>query len=189
LNAQVFDGRISISNLRLEDTFKRFPRMHSDIRIDNLDLEQVTSAFSFGRITGRLSGEILQLELFNWMPVSFDAHLETPAGDRSKHLISQRAVENIGSLGGSGAGVTAALSSGFLKFFDDFNYDRLGIGCRVENDVCEMRGIAPARTGYYLVKGSGVPRIDVIGNSDRVDWPRLVAQLKAISESSGPIVK
>ena len=189
LSAAVFDGRVAIGGLRLENAFGRFPRLHSDIGIENVDLEQVTSAFSFGRITGRLSGNIRNLTLFNWMPVEFDATLATPPQDRSKHVISQRAVGNIGSLGGSGAGVTAALSSGFLKFFDDFNYDRLGISCLLENEVCSMDGVLPAANGYYLVKGKGLPRIDVIGSAQRVDWPRLVGQLKAIAESDGPVVK
>jgi hypothetical protein len=123
------------------------------------------------------------------MPIAFDATLATPRGDRSKHRISQRAVENIGSLGGSGAGVTAALSSGFLQFFEDFNYDRLGISCRLRNEICQMGGVEPAEgRGYYLVKGKGLPRIDVIGNRTRVDWPRLVRQLIAITESEGPVV-
>jgi hypothetical protein len=42
-----------------------------------------------------------------------------------------------------------------------------------------MAGIEPARTGYYMVKGSGVPRIDIIGNSGRVDWRQLVVQIVA----------
>ncbi len=51
-----------------------------------------------------------------------------------------------------------------LKFFDDYRYDRIGIACRLENDVCTMSGIEPAGMGFYLVKGRGVPRIDIIGN-------------------------
>ncbi len=190
LNAQVFDGTASIGDMRLEGALTQWPRFTANIAFQQLDLEQVTQAFSFGRITGRLSGEISDLELFNWQPVSFDARLYTPAKDRSKHRISQRAIQNIGSIGGSGGGVAAALQSGFLKFFEDFNYDKLGLNCRLTNDVCFMNGVGPAKDGgYYLVKGKGVPRIDVIGNATRVDWPRLVAQLKAITESSGPVVK
>lgn len=190
LAAQVFDGVVKISDLRLEQPFGKWPRFHSAIALENLDLELVTSAFSFGRITGRLSGAINGLELFNWTPVAFDARLFTPPGDRSRHRISQRAVQNIGNIGGGGAGVTAALSSGFLRFFDEFNYDRLGLSCRLENEVCYTNGVAPATNGgYYLVKGKGLPRIDVIGNSRRVDWPRLVQQLIAITESEGPVVE
>lgn len=190
LRAQVFDGEVTISDLRLEQPFGQWPRFYSSIVLDNLDLEPMTSAFSFGRITGRLSGAINGLQLFNWTPVAFDARLHTPPGDRSRHRISQRAVENIGSIGGGGAGVGAALSSGVMRFFDDFNYDRLGISCRLQNEVCVMDGVAPAANGnYYLVKGRGLPRIDVIGSSRRVDWPRLVQQLLAVTESGGPVVQ
>ena len=190
LEAQVFDGNVRISDLRLEDPFGKWPRFFSSIEASNLDLDLVTSAFSFGRITGRLSGSIRDLELFAWSPVAFDANLFTPENDRTRHRISQRAVENIGSIGGGGASVTAALSSGFLRFFEDFNYARLGISCKLRNEVCEMNGVGPApRGGYYLVQGRGVPRIDVIGNSRRVDWPRLVQQLIAVTESEGPVVQ
>jgi len=189
LEAEVFDGRVAIRDLRLEDALGAWPRFHSSIDFENLDLELVTSAFSFGRITGRLSGAIENLELFNWQPIAFDARLYTPPDDRSRHRISQRAVENIGSLGGGGAGITRALSSGVMRFFDEFRYDRLGLSCRLENELCHMDGVAPAPNGgYYLVKGSGLPRIDVIGSARRVDWPRLVQQLIAVTESQGPVV-
>ncbi|MFL6619267.1 MAG: hypothetical protein ACJ8MH_11725 [Povalibacter sp.] len=190
LKAQVFDGSISINDLRLEQPFSQWPRFAANIALDNLDLNLVTSAFSFGGMTGRLSGSIDGLQLFNWQPVAFDARLYTPPGDRSRHRISQRAVQNIGSIGGGGAGVTAALSGGVMKFFDDFNYERLGLSCRLENDVCIMDGVAPAPNGgYYLVKGKGLPRIDVIGGAHRVDWPRLVQQLIAVTQSEGPVVE
>lgn len=189
LRAQVFDGLVTVKDLRLEDPFGSWPRFSADIDLESLDLELLTSAFSFGRITGRLSGGIHGLQLFNWSPIAFDARLFTPPNDRSRHRISQRAVENIGSIGGGGAGVTAALSSGVLRFFDDFNYARLGISCRLENEVCHMDGVGPAPNGgYYLVQGRGLPRINVIGNSRRVDWPRLVQQLIAATESGGPVV-
>jgi hypothetical protein len=190
LAAKVFAGDIAISNMRLEGALTQWPRFNADIKLDNLDLEQVTQAFSFGRITGRLSGEVTGLSLFNWEPVAMNARLYTPDNDRSKHRISQRAVQNIGSIGGSGGGVSAALQSGALRFFQDFNYDKIGISCRLENDVCTMNGVAAADNGgYYLIKGRGLPRIDVIGNSTRVDWPRLVAQLKAATEAGAPVVK
>jgi hypothetical protein len=190
LSAQVFDGNVTLSDLRLQDPFGKWPRFAADVALDNLDLELMTGAFSFGRITGRLSGRVDALRLFNWAPVAFDAQFYTPPGDRSKHRISQRAVENIGSIGGGGAGVAAARSSGFMRFFDDFNYERLGLSCRLENDVCAMNGVAPAPNGgYYLVKGKGLPRIDVIGSSRRVDWPRLVQQLIAATKSGGPTVQ
>lgn len=184
LEATVFDGSIVVRDLQLRDPLGKFPRLFAGVDVKDLDLALVTSTFSFGMITGRLSGEVRDLETFAWVPESFDARFYTPPGDRSRHRISQRAVQNLSSIGGgTGGSVAAALQGGFLKFFDDFGYDRLGLSCRLVNDVCTMGGIQPAATGFYIVKGSGLPRIDVIGNQSRVAWSRLVRQLARITES------
>ena len=128
LEASVFDGRVVVKDLSLSEPLGKFPRMHASIDVEDLDLALVTQTFEFGMITGRLSGRIADLETFGWMPEAFDAFLYTPPDDDSKHRISQRAVTNLSSIGGgSGGGVAAALQGGFLKFFDDFRYDRLGL--------------------------------------------------------------
>jgi hypothetical protein len=184
LEARVFDGRVAVRDLRLSEPLGKYPRLFANIGIDDLDLELVTRTFEFGSITGRLSGYISDLETFDWMPEACDAFLYTPPDDRSRHRISQRAVTNLSSIGGgSGGGVAAALQGGFLRFFDDFGYDRLGLSCRLANDVCVMGGVMPAPGGYYIVKGAGLPRINVIGSQSRVAWTTLVRQLGAVMES------
>jgi hypothetical protein len=191
LEAEAFDGRIVVRELRLRDPLGQYPRLHASIDVENLDLELVTNTFSFGTITGRLSGRIEDLETFGWMPESFDARFYTPPDDRSPHVLSQRAVSNLSSIGGgSGGGVTAALQGGFLKFFDTFRYDRLGLSCRLANDVCTMGGVEPSSNGYYIIKGAGLPRIDVVSSQRQVAWTRLVRQLvAAINEESEIVVK
>jgi hypothetical protein len=184
LEATVFDGRVVVRDLSLSEPLGKFPRLHASIDIDDLDLALVTQTFSFGMITGRLSGRIADLETFGWMPESFDAFLYTPPDDSSKHRISQRAVTNLSSIGGgSGGSVAAALQGGFLKFFDEFGYKRLGLSCRLANDVCIMGGVEKAGAGYYIVRGAGLPRIDVIGSQSRVAWTTLVRQLGSAMES------
>jgi hypothetical protein len=42
--------------------------------------------------------------------------------------------------------------------------------------------------GYYLVRGRGLPRIDIIGNQGRVAWPTLLAQISTGIESA-PVVQ
>jgi hypothetical protein len=76
-----------------------------------------------------------------------------------------------------------------MGFFEDFAYDALGIRCRLQDGICNMGGISKADTGYYIVRGRGLPRIDVIGYASRVDWARLVEQLKAIEQSGAPVTK
>lgn len=187
LSVKAFDGEISIENLRMPDVFGRLPRVLASLRLRNLDLKSITQAFSFGRIEGRLSGDVDQLRLLNWRPVAFDAQLYTPADDRSRHRISQRAIDNLSSLGG---GPTGLLQRGVLRFFEDFAYQRIGWSCRLENGVCTMDGIEPAKGGgYVLVKGRLLPRIDVIGYERRVDWDRFVAQLLAIRGTEGVEVR
>jgi len=188
LLVRVFDGVITLSDVRLEQPFGIVPRLQLDALIRDIDLESLTGTFSFGRIEGRLEGRIEDLEMESWRPVAFDASLATPAGDKSRHRISQRAVDNISSIGGGGVG--GALSRSFLRFFEDFPYDRLGINCRLENGICRMGGIAPADGGYYLVKSRLLPpRLDVIGYAERVDWETLLAQILAVTRQQAVTVE
>jgi hypothetical protein len=181
LQVRVFGGDITLRDLTLEQPFGEVPRLQVSAQARQIDLEQLTRAFSFGRIEGKLAGRIDGLQMENWQPVAFDAEFATPPGDRSRHRISQKAVDNISSIGGGGVG--GALSRSLLRILKDFPYDRLGIRCRLQNGICAMGGVAPADGGYYLVKGRFIPpRLDVIGYSDRVDWSGLVGQLKRVIE-------
>jgi hypothetical protein len=189
LSANVFDGSIVGSGIKLRDPWGPWPRLDATVTARRLDLDLLTHTFTIGSITGRLDADIKGLELFNWSPVAFDARLQTTPGDRSKHLISQRAITSISNVGGGGGGVTAALQSGVLRFFHTFHYDRIGISCQLRDEVCLMSGLEPARTGYYLVKGRGLPRIDIIGNAGRVDWTQLVGQIAASMHSQNILVR
>jgi len=75
-----------------------------------------------------------------------------------------------------------------------FSYKQIGLRCVLKDDVCAMSGAGQAKSGpmgrgYYLVRGSGLPRIDVVGFRDTVSWPSLVQQLAAITQSGSPTVK
>jgi hypothetical protein len=188
LLVRAFDGDITLDNLQLLHPLSVIPQLRADARVDNIDLEALTGAFSFGRIEGRLDGRVDGLYMEAWRPVAFDASFATPAGDTSRHRISQKAVDNISSIGGGGVG--GVLSRSMLRFFDDFPYDKLGISCRLENGTCEMGGVAPAANGYYIVKGRLLPpRLDVIGYADRVNWRSLVAQLVAVTRRQDAAVQ
>lgn len=188
LSAKVFDGEISLANLRIQEPFGVLPQVDADVTIRGLDLAALSSTFSFGSMEGRLDGDFNKLRMLGFSPVSFDARLYTPAGDRSRHRISQQAIENISDLGGVGA--AAVLSRGFLRFFDAFAYDEIGWSCRLEDEICTMNGVSPApQNGYYIVKGKGLPRINVIGYSRRVSWPALVEKLRNINASGAAVVR
>jgi hypothetical protein len=188
LLVQAFDGAVTVRNLRIRQPLGLVPRLWADARLEALDLKTLTRTFSFGRIEGRLQGEVNNLYMEAWQLVAFDAHFETPPDDDSRHRISQRAVDNISNLGGAGVG--GALSRGFMSVFEDFPYKRLGIRCRLANGVCHMGGVAPAETGYYLVQGRFLPpRLDVIGYAEEVDWKSLVERLVAVTRGETPRVQ
>ncbi|TVO70514.1 hypothetical protein [Sedimenticola selenatireducens] len=184
---KVFDGDILIKQLKLEDLFGALPALTANLEMKNIDLETLTRTFAFGKITGKLAGQVDDLRLEDWAPVSFDARFQTPDDDESRHRINQKAVDNISNLGG--AGVSGAISRSFLRFFEEFGYDRLGISCRLENGVCTMGGIESSEKGYYLVKGGGIPRIDIMGFNRRTDWSVLVSKLKQISAGGAPVIE
>ncbi|OQK18068.1 hypothetical protein AU255_09510 [Methyloprofundus sedimenti] len=187
LKMQVFDGEVSIKNLASSGLFSHLPQFHADIEFDNLDLGVITRKFNTGYIEGRLSGFVQNLYLENWQPVSFYAWLGTPEDDNSTHRISQKAVENIASIGGGGA--TDVLSRGFLGLFKTFGYNKLGFGCYLHQGVCQLMGVEAIDNGFYLIKGGGLPRIDIIGYNPRLDWNVLINRLKRITASDQVIIE
>lgn len=185
LEVDVFEGRVSIDRLSMERPFGVLPTLNADIRFNGLDLQQMTRVFDFGEIQGRLQGHMLGLRLIDWEPVAFDAVLRTEKGGGSRR-ISQRAVESLSSVGGGGG--VAALQSSVLRVFSNFSYDEIGLSCRLINHVCHMDGVDSVGQGYAIVKGSGLPRISVVGHQRQVDWPVLLARLKAATSGAGPIM-
>lgn len=192
LDLYVFDGHVGVSGVTLERPFGVAPSLGADIHFENLDLDQVTSAFSFGGMSGRLMGTIAGLRLVDWSPVAFDAWLRTNGGGR----MSYKAVDDITAIGGGG-GLSANLQTMALKLFDTFGYRRLGIRCRLRDEVCLMGGIDPlpaqatagsVDAGYTIVEGSSLPRIMIVGHRRRVDWPTLVRRLEEATQGQGPVI-
>ena len=180
LAVQLFGGQVRLDDLSLERPFGVAPSMAGSLRFQDIDLAPLTGAFGFGEITGRLDGRIRDLRLVDWTPVAFDARLLTDRTFDGPRRISQRAVQDISDLGGSG--LVAGLQARLLRTFDDFGYDRIGIGCVLNDNVCAMTGLKKRGAGYLIVEGRGLPRIEVVGFRREVDWPTLVARLKDATE-------
>lgn len=187
LGIDVFDGKVEIAEMTLERPFGVAPTMTAEIAFTGLDLKPLTGAFGFGEITGRLDGRVHDLRLVDWSPVAFDADLQTSPNAKGPRRISQRAVNDLSRVGG--AGIVAGLQNQVLKLFDTFGYARIGLRCRLRNNVCHMDGVDSSGAGYTIVEGSGLPRITVIGHQRQVDWPVLVARLKAATEGQTPIIE
>ncbi|MEJ2400834.1 MAG: hypothetical protein P8Y52_05510 [Xanthomonadales bacterium] len=179
IGIEVFGGAVSITDLRVERPFGVLPSLAANVELRHLDLERLTDTFSFGQIGGRVDGYVHDLRMLDWEPVAFDAWLGTPEEQSGTNDISRRAVKHLTSIGGGGA--TAALSGPMLRLFNNFSYRRLGLGCTLENYVCEIRGLDDDGSGVLLLEGAGVPRITIRAYNRSIDWPRMLANLAAIS--------
>jgi hypothetical protein len=187
IQLKLFNGVTTISQLTLQDPLGNTPQLNADIVMRNLDLGDLTRTFSFGAIEGKLDTDIANLQLQNWKPVNFDAAIKSSPGKYPKK-ISQRAVENISALGGAGA--AAAVQRSVLRFFEEFNYEKIGLNCKLRNDICYMSGVESTAQGYVIVKGRGIPAITVMGYNQTVGWADLIGRLKRVTDSnSKPIIK
>ena len=82
-----------------------------------------------------------------------------------------------------------SLQGQLIGLFDDFGYRRIGIGCRLANEVCAMSGLHSAGNGFTIVEGAGVPRLQVVGFNRNVDWPTLLERLAAVATGDvAPVV-
>jgi len=178
---KVFDGIVEVRNIALADPFGKAPRFAADLAMKDLDLDLLTRTFSFGSIKGRVDADVAGLELSNWSPVKFDIRVRSSAGEYPRK-ISQKAVENIAALGGATA--AAAVQRLFLRFFEQFDYEKLGWTCHLEKGVCRMGGVENTAQGYVLVKGAGVPALSVLGYNREVNWEVLLERMKRIAQDN-----
>jgi hypothetical protein len=175
---QVFDGGILVDKLQVIDPLSAGQRFVADVRARNLDLGMLTQAFSFGNILGRLDIDLTGLELDGWQPTRFDAKVTTSPGNY-RRTISRGALIDISALGGAAGAVAVSLSP--ARFFNTFDYERIGFSCALRDSVCQFEGIEPAKGGgYVVVKGTGIPSVQVIGYNRRIDWNLFVSRVRAV---------
>jgi len=187
LKINLFGGEININQLAVSGLSTDFSQFYSDIAVTDLDLDLLTQKFESGGMKGKLSGFVRELYMENWQPIQFYAWMGTEDDDDSEHQISQKAVENLASIGGGGA--VDFVSRIILGMFDNFDYDKMGLGCYLHQGVCQLMGAEAAGTrGYYIVKGGGLPRIDVMGYNTRIDWDVLWKRLSRISQTGNVVV-
>jgi hypothetical protein len=188
LAMKLFDGDVRFSALSMERPFGVAPSLSANIDFQGLNLLRLTEVLDFGSITGRLDGRIHELRLVDWTPVAFDAEMHSVRRQGVRQRISQRAVQNISSVGD--ASFVSSLQGRLIGLFDDFGYARLGISCRLANEVCDMGGLRSAGNSFTIVEGSGLPRLSVVGFNRQVDWPTLVERVEAVGKGDvKPVVE
>jgi hypothetical protein len=186
LVVSVFDGYVQATSLSVREPFGVASHLSADLEARHIDLAQLTKTFSFGSITGFADADVRGLELVRWLPTRFDARIASSPG-RYPRRISQRAVQNISALGGAGA--MAAIQRSLIGLFDTFGYAEIGFRCALDMNVCTAGGVEGADRadgGFTIVRGGGVPAVDVIGYNRRIDWKELVDRLQRVTAGNAP---
>ncbi|MBV7435114.1 hypothetical protein KRX19_08775 [Cardiobacteriaceae bacterium TAE3-ERU3] len=182
---RLFDGNVEVRDFRIAGLFSGSPLLYFDIAIDHIDLQRLTHALQVGEIQGRLSGFVRDVALLNWQPQQFDAALETPKQNAGRRQISHEAVQYLSEAGGG-----SEVVGSFVEMLNQFPYEKLGVHALLTGGVLNLNGVEPAPNGgYYLVKGRGLPHLDIIGYGHKVDWDELLARLKAAAESDGAVIE
>jgi hypothetical protein len=178
---KLFGGQLNIQALQVVDLFSSYSVLTTDIKIEQLDLEQLTDVFTFGKIEGSLNGRMDKLRLENWQPSYFEMEFATPEDDDKPHRISQKALENLNELGG---GLSGTLSQGFLRFLPAYSYGRLGVGCRLYQGICELSGVEDDGDSFSILTKGGMfpPWVEVKGAGRSIKWDDLIDGLKQIAE-------
>lgn len=186
IHAELFGGRLRMSQLQIENPFSSLAAIRLDAKLVNIELEQLSKTFAFGRISGILEGTIGDLIIINGQPAQFGADLHSV--DRGgEQRISVEALNKITVLSsGQSAG---ALYGGLAGFFDSFRYSKLGFKAILRNDRLTLRGVESRGGQEYLVVGSFLPpTVNIVSHTQTIGFSELLRRLERI-KTEQPEVK
>jgi hypothetical protein len=191
ITADIFGGRIHISNPGVSALMAGPPVFKLHARIDDLRLAPLTEGTAFGKIQGVLAGYINNLEIVNGEAQRFDLRLKTRRKSDIPQKINVRAVENIARLGG-GQSPFMGLAGTVVSFFKEFSYKKIGVAASLENDMFTVNGTIKKNGLEYIVKKGGITGVDVINlNPDnRISFKDMVKRIKRIKSSGeDPVIR
>ena len=187
IRADLFGGRMEIAKLEIEDPFSSLASIKLDTTIQNINLEQASKTFEFGRISGILEGSISDLVITDGQPAQFRADLHSV--DRgTEQRISVEALNKITVLStGENAG---AVYGGLASLFDSFRYSKLGFMAVLKNDKLLLRGIESRDGQEFLVVGSILPpTVNIISHTQEIGFAELLRRLAQVQNSDKAQVK
>ena len=188
IQSEIFRGRTQISKLEIENPFSPAFSIRSDLRFQNIDLEELTRTFQFGSISGILDGSVSDFVIANGQASQFVADFHTVEKSGVGQWISVEALNKITVLSsGNSANV---LYGGLTRLFDNFRYSKLGFKAALKNDKLILRGIESRNGNEYLVVGTTIPpTVNVISHTQEISFGELVRRLKQVQTSNPQITR
>jgi hypothetical protein len=191
IRAGVLSGEIILSGVAASGLFTPGPVLKLSAQCKDLNLADLTTGTSFGKVEGILHGRVEGLEIAYGQPQKFDLLFETFRTKGISQKISVKAVENISHIGG-GQSPFMGLAGSFASMFRNFPYKKIGVRASLENDVFRINGTVKEGGKEYLVKRGGIFGVDVINQKpdNRVSFKDMIKRIKRVTASkSGPVVR
>lgn len=188
--ADVFGGKAVVSHIRASP-FLSGPLLSFDARIDGLDLAEMTTNTSFGKIEGILQGSIKGFEIAYGQPQKFDLFLETTPRKGVEQKISVKAVENIAKIGG-GQSPFVGLAGVISSFFKEFHYEKIGVRASLRNDVFRINGTIKEGETEYIIKRGGFSGVNIVNQNpdNRISFKDMVKRIQRVTkESASPLIE
>ncbi|MFC1863004.1 hypothetical protein ACFL1Z_03525 [Thermodesulfobacteriota bacterium] len=182
ITATPFNGEITLSHIGAEGIFGSSPVFKLDTTWKDLNLSDITTGTSFGKIRGILSGYVNNLEIAHGQPQRFDLLLETVKRDNVPQRISIKAVDNIAMIGG-GQSPFIGLAGTFASLFKEFPYEKIGIQSSLENDVFKINGTIKENGLEYIIKRGGFSGVNIVNQNpgNRISFKDMVKRIQRIN--------
>ncbi len=158
----LFSGRVSIGNIQVRRLFSPSQVIALDLKARKLDLQKITALVQAGSATGIINVKLENLEISYGQPSKFDLEIKSVKTAGVPQKISVEAIENISMLS-SGSNVGhGLLNVGINRFFSHYRYGKIGLYCRLRDDVFQLRGLIRQDGREYVVKRGFLTGVDVI---------------------------
>ncbi len=145
MTIHIFDGQATLSGIKVLEFFSSYPVWAGNMVFESLDLARVCDWLDFGRMEGKISGSIRDLELSmgdEIRPLSFELDVESEPGGG---MISRQAIKMLVDLG-------QQASTRLLMDRAVYAYGRLGLRARLEDDRFFLWGKFKEGDKYYFVQ-------------------------------------
>ncbi len=179
---RIFGGEVSFENFFFEKMFSAGRSFGADIVFSGISLEQVTQKIPVGHMTGVIRGSLKNFVMEYGQPAGFNLEVESVDTSGIKQRISMDAIESITVLG---TGVKTSVQGGLTSLFSDFPYSRIGLRCKLRNDVFAVRGTILSGGKEYIIKRGWLRGVDIINQNpdNRISFQDMQERVKRVMDS------
>lgn len=165
LDAEVLGGIVSASGLYMENPFNTARRFGGNIFWEGIQLEHLTQKIPIGKMSGVIRGFLTGLVIEYGQPSKFLFEVETVKRKGIKQKISVDAIKNLSLIGTGSSGVRTVLNSGLNRFFSYYPYSKIGLQCKLENDLFTLRGLIRKGGQEFLIRKGLFRGIDMVNQN------------------------